>query len=80
MNKNEVLMRLNKVFREVFDNENLEITDQTTSKDIAGWDSLMHITLMSEISDEFDIEFEMDDVTNLKSVGEMIEKIIQIVK
>ena len=76
MTREEVYERLNNVFREMFDDENIKLSDSTTAKDIAGWDSLTHITLISEIEDEFDIQFEMKDISGLKNVGEMVGLIL----
>ena len=76
MTREEVYERLNNVFREMFDDENIKLSDSTTAKDIAGWDSLTHITLISEIEYEFDIQFEMKDISGLKNVGEMVGLIL----
>lgn len=66
---------LNLVFRRVFDNETITITDETTADDIEEWDSLAHINLIMEIEAEFDIKFTVDDIMDLKNVGEMLELI-----
>lgn len=79
MSREEVFERLNKVFRDVFDDGEITVTDTTTAKDVEGWDSLMHITLVSEVEDEFDIHFEMRDVTKMQNVGEMADKIIELI-
>lgn len=79
MSREEVFERLNKVFRDVFDDEEITVTDTTTAKDVEGWDSLIHITLVSEVEDEFDIHFEMRDVTKMQNVGEMADKIMELI-
>ena len=73
MERNEVKEKLTAVFRDVFDDEKIEIHDETTAADIEDWDSLTHITLISEIEDSFGIKFGMKDVLGLKNVGEMID-------
>ncbi len=78
MTRKEVFSRLNVVFQEVFDDETIVVQDSTTAKDIEDWDSLMHITLISEVEDEFDIHFSMKDVTKLQNVGEMVDKILEL--
>lgn len=79
MTRNEVFGKLNSVFRDVFDDENIVVNDTTTAKDVDDWDSLMHITLLSEIEDAFDIHFEMKDVTKMQNVGEMVDKILELI-
>lgn len=75
MKREEIFEKLNKVFRDVFDDESITVNETTTAKDIEEWNSLTHITLISEISDEFDVEFEIGDVTNMKTAGEIADKI-----
>lgn len=77
MERNEVFERLTAIFRDVFDDEELEITEETTSSDIEDWDSLTHITLISEVEDEFDVKFAMKEVVGMKNVGEMVDIIIR---
>lgn len=75
MSREEIYERLNTVFRDVFDDESITVTDETTAKDISGWDSLVHITLMDAVEEEFDIRFDMKTVVKLKNVGEMADVI-----
>ena len=79
MRREEVFERLNKVFRDVFDDDGITLVDATTANDIEGWDSLMHITLMSEVEEAFHIHFEMRDVSGMKNVGEMADRIQEMV-
>ena len=52
MERSEVFERLNQVFCEVFDDDAITVTEETTAADVAGWDSLMHITLIAEVEEE----------------------------
>lgn len=70
MNK-EMLERINLIFRELFDDDSLEITDKTTSDDIDGWDSFMHINLISMIEAEFGVNFDITQIESFKSVGDI---------
>jgi len=76
MTREEVFEKLTEVFRDVFDDETIELTDTTTAEDIEEWDSLMHITLISEIEDAFDVNFSMKEVTGLHNVGELADAIL----
>lgn len=77
MERSEIFERLNNVFREVFDDDSITVTDATVAADIDGWDSLMHITLISAVEDEFDISFNMKSVVKMKNVGDMVDIIEQ---
>lgn len=72
MTRQEIFEKLNQVFSDVFDEE-LTVTDETTASDIEGWDSLTHITLISEVEDTFDIKFAMKDVLAMQNVGQMVD-------
>ena len=78
MDRNEVYDRLKSVFQDVFDKE-VSLSDVTTAADVPGWDSLNHITLIGAIEDEFDVKFPMKDVVHMKNVGELVDKIIELV-
>ena len=73
MKKEDILKQLNDVFRDVFDDESLEITGEKTAADIEDWDSLMHITLIAEIEEAFDMKFSMKEVLEMKNIGEMVQ-------
>lgn len=76
MTREEVFAKLNEVFRDVFDDEDIVVTDETTAADIEDWDSLEHINLLVAIERSFDIKFTMGETTGMKNVGEMADKII----
>ncbi len=69
----EIYERLNEVFRDFFDDEDIELDEETTADDIDDWDSLNHITLMAAVEDEFGIRFTMGEVSGMKNVGEMAQ-------
>lgn len=75
MEENVVVSRMNKVFREVFDNPEIEIFDEMISSDVVGWDSFSHINLITSLEIEFDIEFTQQEAFGFKTVGELKEAI-----
>ncbi|HPY84634.1 acyl carrier protein [Ruminococcus sp. XPD3002] len=72
MNDQDIITRLNSVFRDVFDDDSLSVSENTTSADIEDWDSIEHINLISAVEDEFSMQFRMREVSGMKNVGEMI--------
>ena len=80
MTREEVYERLNAVFADVFDNDALTVNDETTAADVEGWDSLIHITLIDAVEEEFDISFDMKTIVKLKNVGEMVDVILEEVQ
>lgn len=78
MTREEVFERLNKVFQEVFDDETIQVNDDTTSEDIDDWDSFEHINLIVAVEEEFSIKIPMGKVVTMKNVGEMADIILQL--
>ena len=76
MTREEVFEKLNEVFRDVFEENDLTVTDATTAADVDGWDSLEHINLINAIEQEFDIKFNMGQIVSMKNVGEMADIIM----
>ena len=69
----EIYERLNEVFRDVFDDDSIEVNEDTTANDIEDWDSLNHITLIDAVESEFGVHFTMGEVSGMKNVGEMAQ-------
>ncbi|MBR5091835.1 MAG: acyl carrier protein [Ruminiclostridium sp.] len=69
----KIYERINNVFRDFFDDDEIEVDAETTADDIDDWDSLNHITLMSAVEEEFGLRFTMGEVSGMKNVGEMAE-------
>ncbi len=80
MDTKTIYARLNKVFRDVFDDEDITVGPKTTANDIEDWDSLEHITLMSAVQREFRVKFTMGEISSMKNVGEMADIIAKRAK
>lgn len=77
MTHEEIMNRLTEVFRDVFDDDSICIHDETTANDIEEWDSLEHINLIGAVESEFNMSFQMREVSGMKNVGEMADIIAQ---
>ncbi len=73
----QVLATLTGVFREVFDEEGLVLTRETTADDIEEWDSLNQIKLIIGCEKAFDIRLKPREINGLQSVGEMVDHLIR---
>ena len=76
MTREEIYDKLNEVFQDVFDDEDITVNDATVAADVDGWDSLEHINLIVAVERCFGIKFTMGETTGLKNVGEMVDRII----
>lgn len=75
MDQTQIYTKLATVFREVFDEDDLELQPETTADDVDGWDSLSHIRLVLAVSKAFGIKFSASEIGGLKNVGEFVELI-----
>ncbi|HHT98055.1 MAG TPA: acyl carrier protein [Clostridiales bacterium] len=64
---------LEEIFRDVFEDNDLELFDKMSAKDIDDWDSLTHIQLILEIEKAFQVKFTLEEVMKTQNVGEFID-------
>ena len=80
MEKEEVMQKLQEVFREVFVNDDIVITRDTVAEDIDEWDSIAHIELASRIEEVFGITLGGKEILSWDDVGEMVDAIFAKLK
>lgn len=71
---------LQDIFRDIFDDENLVITRETSAEAIEDWDSLAQMNLMVAIEKHFHVHFKVGEIAGLHNVGEMLELITKQVE
>jgi acyl carrier protein len=59
------------VFRDLFDDDTLQLRPDMTAADVEAWDSLTHINLIVDIEREFKVRFTTGEITGLKTVGDL---------
>lgn len=72
MNRERVTQELQEIFRDVFDEPKLEISEEMTAADVEEWDSLTHINLIVAAEKHFRVRFTTGEIHGLKNVGEFI--------
>jgi acyl carrier protein len=68
----DIYARLTEIFRDVFDDDDIVLTPNTTAADIQDWDSFNHINLIVAIETKFGIKFQTAEIESLKNVGDMV--------
>ena len=76
MDKNEIITELNRIFIDILENENIQLTESTNANDIEEWDSLTNVQLIVSIEKKFNIRFNSSEIRNWKNIGEMVHSII----
>ena len=80
MTRDEAYKKLDEVFWDVFDDEEIHVKDETTADDIEDWDSLEHINLIVAVEKKFGIKFNMGEVNSFENVGQMMDIILERIK
>jgi len=69
----DMLAELTPIFHEVFDDDSIVISRQTTANDIDAWDSLSHMNMVMAVEVKFGIRFALGELQSLKNVGDLID-------
>lgn len=75
MNESDILHALTDLFREVFDDDAIVLTPDTTAHDIEGWDSQEHVNLVVAAEVRFGVRFRTAELDKLHNVGEFVQLI-----
>jgi acyl carrier protein len=71
--------QVQEVFRDVFGNDELTLTDEMTADDVDGWDSLAHLNLIIAIEKRFGIKFANAEISNLKEPGKNMSSLLEAI-
>ena len=77
MNRETTFERLASIFREVFDDDEIEMDEALTADDVEAWDSLSNIRMIVAVEEDFDVRFSTAEFSRLKNVGEFVDLILQ---
>lgn len=76
MEREDIYNKLNEIFEDVLDLDEVELTDETSADDIEEWDSLSHIQLIVAVEKAFGVKFTSKEIMKWDNVGEMVDTII----
>lgn len=69
--------RLEKILSKVLDVNEKDVNDNSSPDNIESWDSFNGLMLVSELENEFKISFTIDEVVNVKKVGDIRKALIK---
>jgi acyl carrier protein len=77
MTEEDIFPQLTEVFQEVFDDDDLVLTAETTAEDVDGWDSQAHVNLIVAAEMKFGVRFRAAELDSLHNVGDFVKLISQ---
>lgn len=75
MTREDIRNSIQEIFRDVLDNETLEINDRLSADTVDGWDSLAHISIITSVEKAYQIRFGFGELDSLQSVGDLLDMI-----
>lgn len=73
MERTEILQKLQTVYRDILDDENIVVTEETTADDIEEWDSITHVQIVAEIQKVFGVKFSAKEMLLWENVGDIVD-------
>jgi acyl carrier protein len=73
MSSESILEKITEIVRDELEDDDIVLTPQTQAKDVPGWDSLAHVRIVVGIEEAYGVEFDTNEVTGLKNVGDLIK-------
>lgn len=77
MERKEIFEKLTEIFRDVMDNDEIVLEENTTAEDIEEWDSLAHVQLIERIESVFGLKFSAKEMMSWEDVGEFVDSIAE---
>ncbi len=77
MDREEVFQSVVEIAKDVFGNESIELTEESTAADVEEWDSLTHLSLINELEEKYGVGFTFDEVTGSKNLGELLNALMK---
>jgi acyl carrier protein len=78
MTRDDVLARLQTIFDDLF-MEPVTLAPELTADDVEEWTSLLHISILLAVEQEFGIRFRVGEAESAKNVGEFADLIARLV-
>lgn len=73
MERDDILAKVQEVFRDELEVEYLVLTDETTADDVEEWDSLSHVQLVVALEKAFGIKFTSREILSWDNVGDLVD-------
>ena len=73
--REEALQKLQEIVRDAMDDDTIVLEEENAISDYAGWDSVIHMTILATLEFEYGKEFGLDDMTGIKTIKDLVDLI-----
>lgn len=69
-----------KIVSDVLEVEESELSIDASSDNVSAWDSIATVNIMTAISDEYEIDIDIDEITNFTALNLILELVTRLKK
>lgn len=73
LTQQDIYPKLTSIFRDVFDDDALDLRPGLTAADVPEWDSFNHINLIVAIESKFGVKFQTAELESMQTVGHLAD-------
>lgn len=73
--REQIMERVTEIVGEVLNIDDLKLSDESTARDVQGWDSLTHVQIIIAVESEYNFHFSFSEASQLENVGEFVDAI-----
>lgn len=76
MNRDDILKEITEIVQDILGQEEIQLTEMSTAKDIEGWDSLAHISILETVQSVYNVVFDLEEIIDMATVGDIITAVV----
>lgn len=73
----DILRRIQSIAADILGLPNLELREETTARDVPGWDSLTHVQIIIGVEQAFGMRLSATQVAQLENAGSLVDVVQQ---
>jgi len=77
---NSLLAEVTGVIRDLFEDDQITVTESTRAPDVEGWDSLMHLNIIIAVEQRYAIRFSTAEIARLKEPGQNVGSLLDAIR
>lgn len=74
--RTDILNKIAEIAGEVLMRPGLTLSEETTARDVPGWDSLSHVQIVIGVERAFGIRLSATEVAQLENAGSLVDAVI----